>query len=256
MHDSQTVAHEIRYPWRKYGRRAKNKWQRTYRESFITILHVDPEDARGMCVRRADDTCGWHTPPYPPETRDRIQKLGEDQFRTIFSRRHATAEGADYAYVCYEPSTYDAIYWTWRAIAHQETKRGVWQYHPEPSRRELSYIYDLDANPVDNLRLCVRDVKDAETCGHFFLTVYQSYLRFHRPWYKHPRWHFWHWKLQIHPWQRFRRWAFTRCAACGGSFLYGESPVSHSWSRPPTPWFGSEIGLYHSKCSGQKVAGE
>lgn len=252
MYDPSTVAHEIRYPWRAY-RNPRNDFERKYRRSFITIWHVDPEDRRGMIVRRGDDTCGWHTPPYPPEARDRIRKLGESQYSTIFAKQCRTAEGKDYARVCYQPSTYDAIYWTWRAIKHQETKRGVWQYDPSPTRAEIDHIYQLDANPVDNLRMSVAGVKDAETCADFFITVYSCYLRFHRPWWRHPRWHFWHWEFQVHPWQTFRRWAFTRCAGCGKRFAWGASPISHSWDSQPTSWFGSEVGLYHEDCSSHRV---
>lgn len=250
MYDPQTVAHQIRWPWRKYRRKsARNDFERRYREPLITIWHVDPEDRRGMIVRRGDDTCGWFTPPYPPEARDRIRKLGECQYSTIFGKQHATAEGKDYAYVCYEPSVYDAIYWAWRAIKHEETKRGVWQYDPSPTAAEVAYIYGLASNPVDNLRMTVAEVKNAETCANFFVTVYHCYLRFHRPWWRHPRWHFWHWEFQVHPWQKFRRWAFSRCAGCGKRFSWGYCPVSHSWNHPPPKLFRSEAGIYHSECS-------
>lgn len=41
------------------------------------------------------------------------------------------------------------------------------------------------------------------------------------------RFHVHHWKLQIHPWQNFKRWAFERCAECGGRYSWGYAPVRH-----------------------------
>lgn len=71
MHDPMTVAFEIRYPWRKHKAwpRGVDKWEQLtpeqqrgrrpvlrsgYRESFITIWHVDPEKGGG------DNSCDWH----------------------------------------------------------------------------------------------------------------------------------------------------------------------------------------------------
>lgn len=244
MHDPMTVAFNIKRPWK-----APSK---SYRPSWITIWHVDPEDRRGMCgIRRSDDTCGWFTPPYSQADRDRIYKLGWREYRDIWGKQCALAEGKDYARICFEPSVYDAIYWTWRAIKYSECKQG-WKYgerSPALTPVELEEIYELASNPIDNLRIRFTEVTNAEECANWFLHIYGLYLRCHRPWYRHPRWHVWHWSIQIHPWQHFRRWMFSRCAHCGGPFKYGESPVSFSWDHPPTPWFGSEAGIYHSDCS-------
>lgn len=68
-------------------------------------------------------------------------------------------------------------------------------------------------------------------------------------WQVHPRWHVWHWRIQVRPWQDARRWLLTRCCKCGGKFLYGESPVSGSWDSKPPRWFRGEEGLYHTDCS-------
>src|SRR5712672_751672 len=54
MHDPMTVAHEIRYPWHRYPKAKRlTEFEKTYRESFITIWHVDPERDG------SDDSCGW-----------------------------------------------------------------------------------------------------------------------------------------------------------------------------------------------------
>src|SRR5262249_7124008 len=149
-------------------------------------------------------TCGWHTPPSTPEVRERIRKLGRREYGTIFAKLHAVQEGKDYAYVCYAPSEYDAIYWTWWSIKHEL------QGGRHLTRGELDYIYNLASTRVDTLRHIVAGVRNAEQCGDFFLTVSRCFIRYNRPWYRHPRWHFWHWRFQVHPWQQARRWLFSR----------------------------------------------
>jgi hypothetical protein len=247
MYDPCTVAHEIKSPFRG---KPSGIWPKGYRRSLITIWHVDPEDRRGKCGVRGDDSCGWFSPPYSQAQRDRIHKLGKQEYSTIFGKQHAIAEKRDYARVCYEPSAYDAIYWAWRAIKFSQ-RTGGWKFGEglALNAAELQEIFELSSNPVDNLRLTVEGVKNAEDCGDLFLTVYRCYLRFNRPWYKHPRWHFWHWRFQIHDWQALRRWLLTRCASCGKRFTYGYSPVSHSWGSKRPKFLCGEEGLYHSDCS-------
>jgi hypothetical protein len=79
-------------------------------------------------------------------------------------------------------------------------------------------------------------------------TIYGWILREQRPWYKHPRWHLWHWQIQVHPWQQMRRFLLTRCERCGRGFAYGESPVTDSWDRVKPKFLRGEVGLRHSCC--------
>ena len=69
-----------------------------------------------------------------------------------------------------------------------------------------------------------------------------------RPWWKHPRWHFWHWKIQIHAVQNFKRWLFSRCAGCGKGFKWGYAPTSTSWHGHGPRWFRGESHTYHHDC--------
>lgn len=255
MFDSQTVAHEIRYPWRKYGRSGRNEFEKGYRESFVTIWHVDPLNFKGKCGRlRDDDSCGWFCPPYTPAIRDAIKKLAKEQYGHIFEKQVRAAEGADYARICNEPDCHSAIYWSWRAIKHKFKPRGPWQYGVRLTASEREAIYDLATCPVDNLKLTFDGVANLESFESFFFIVFHVYLRHHRAWYRHPRWHFWHWRFQVHPWQTFRRWAFSRCAGCGRGFTWGYSPVSHSWDSKRPKLFCSEEGVYHSECSNMTTA--
>lgn len=43
----------------------------------------------------------------------------------------------------------------------------------------------------------------------------------------HPRWHVWHWRIQIHPLQQFMRWAFVRCEVCRGRFKWNEQVLCY-----------------------------
>lgn len=61
--------------------------------------------------------------------------------------------------------------------------------------------------------------------------------------------HVHHWRLQIHPWQHFRRWALTRCAWCGGrSRKNDRANFGTSWDGVRSRWWRGEAGLMHSDC--------
>lgn len=60
-----------------------------------------------------------------------------------------------------------------------------------------------------------------------------------RTWWKHPRWHFWHWSLQFHPWQNLKRRWWDKCCVCGKrGFPPGVSACGN--------WTGDKI--WHSTC--------
>lgn len=69
-----------------------------------------------------------------------------------------------------------------------------------------------------------------------------------RAWWKHPRFHLWHWKFQVHLIQHLKRWLFSRCATCGKGFSWGYAPVSSSWNSKGPRWFRSEEYVSHSDC--------
>ena len=69
----------------------------------------------------------------------------------------------------------------------------------------------------------------------------------------HPRWHVWHWKIQVHPVQHFKRWAFSRCRECGGRFTWGYAPVSGSWDGVGPKWFRNQEHVYHMDCHAEMV---
>ena len=99
---------------------------------------------------------------------------------------------------------------------------------------------------------------DPETDGTDRSCGYLSYVE-GRAWYKHPRWHIWHWRIQVHFLQALKRRLFSRCSRCGKSFAWGYAPMSDSWNSSGPRWFRGESGVYHHECSrptsqGQSIA--
>lgn len=251
MFDPSTQAFEIKYPWIAHRWTTPSGHVHKYRAAFITIWHEDPCRGGGP---RPDDSCGWSRPRIETAEREKFEKIGLEMYSTIFNKQDAEARKADYVSVCYEPTCYDAIYWSWRRIAHEMRPNSRWQFGVNLTAKELEEIYSLSANPIDNFRFRMREIVDAATFADFFLRIFSCYKRFHRPWFKHPRWHIWHWRVQIHPWQQLRRWMLTKCEGCGKGFKFGESPTSHSWHSEPPKFLRGERGLYHSDCSGKMYA--
>ncbi|WP_367147198.1 hypothetical protein AB0870_08250 [Microbacterium proteolyticum] len=65
-------------------------------------------------------------------------------------------------------------------------------------------------------------------------------------WKRHPH----HWKIQVHPMQRARRWLFQRCAWCNGPSRRGDYVnISEGWEHDHAKhWWQSDPGVYHRDC--------
>lgn len=79
-----------------------------------------------------------------------------------------------------------------------------------------------------------------------------------RPWWKHPKWHFRHWEVQIHLVQRFKRWAFSRCMKCGKRFSWKDAGgrVIGTWGGRGPAWFENAEKIWHMSCEDCKAATE
>ena len=233
MHDPMTVAFSIRWPW----------FWKTYRPSIVTIWHVDPE------TDGSDDSCGWSFPRLTKRQRSIMEHLAYCEARDPWFQR-------------------DPVKRIGSAADAEALMRGALVMVARCLRIRISWeklcrlASELTHNSGDNFQgsLCHLpgwhtnsdrdDVSDREhraTC--FFCQLGRLLLREKRPWYRHPKWHVWHWKIQIHPLQHFKRWAFSRCEHCGGRFRWGESPCSGSWNGTGPLWFKSESYVHHSACS-------
>lgn len=226
MHDPMTVAHEI-----YLGRKKKKNGH--YRSPLFTIWHVDPETRTLGC--RDDDSCGWFSPPYTQQEKEVMTKLAEEQYENIFAQTVAEAKGKSYAYICYDQEAYGAIYWCWRAIK-SVGKKG-WQYGQRLSAKEMDAIFSLSYSPTDNIQSNYKSIKGVDDFVQFFFTVWRVFRKVNRPWYKHPRWHIHHWRIQFIPWQNFKRRYFLKCCMCGKRGFK---------SAPMSDWDGTK--RWHQEC--------
>lgn len=253
MHDPKTVAFEIRYPWKAY-RNPRNDFERGYRRSFVTIWHVDPE-ADG-----SDDSCDWFGGRKGRS--ERAEKLLDElvswelghQYFTAASLASTEVEGYGLRQV--SPGDAFALVTTaMRTIAWRLDQRSM-------DSALLAECARLACNEHDNFRgsfiVYPEDYGGSREnqIRNMFSSLLGCYLRFRRPWYKHPRWHIRHWKVQVHFIQAFKRWAFSRCCRCGGRFAWEESPCTNSWDSTGPRWFRGESQVYHSRCSSLKVAAD
>lgn len=271
MHDPMTVAHEIKYPWYRHKPwpkkarrdpdpwRLKRRWEEMteaqrskldrhwpegYRDTFITIWHVDPERDG------SDDSCGYSYVKLTPKQREKL-------------RNAAWHEGLHPHFLCCAEKEWDRTY-----TEAETLYRGLVIL----VCRVLEIKITFDEACKYAAESChILDV--AKTGGAFcFLPGYHSnskkdnpddrqehfwgimcgvarnIITSRRPWWRHPKWHFWHWKIKCNPTTDFKRWAFSRCCKCGKGFSWGYAPVTNNWNSTGPMWFRSENDVFHSSC--------
>ncbi len=188
----------------------------------ITIWHVDPE------TDGTDDSCGYS---YPKTTKDIgkwITKTAEDEYEFFFGTKYPSER-------MHTASCYEVVFAIWSTISWQLDRQRIL------TARDLDRITSLAANPTDNVRSMVyRSKHDVEEFRRLWWCVWRARAQSQRRWYQHPKWHIRHWKIQIHAWQRFKRWAFARCAACRGRFTWGYSPTRK--------YVAGKGDIYHHGC--------
>lgn len=260
MHNPNILAFEIKYPWyrhrpwpKKFRHRGREKrfiyehrmtdaqrkgtdsyWDCGYRDTFISIWHKDPEKDG------SDDSCGWSYPKLTNRQKDALWNA-------------AWGEGQNPHFLCVEGKEWEGTYTeavslysglvllVARVLRIEITSDKV-------HNSAIATIHHVDCVPATGL-FCflpgyhTNSQKDSpeDRQEHFYgilCGVARELLRSNRPWWKHPRWHFWHWRFQIHPWQSFKRAFIDRCYKCGRGFKWGESCISD--------WHGTKI--WHNHC--------
>lgn len=240
MHDPMTVAFDIKSPFRQAP---SEFWPNGYRPTIITIWHRDPER------RGDDDSCGWCYPKLTDDQRRRIKDWAWSEGHYPYFLRSGTREwmgSRTEAETLYRalvlqvarcigiPMTFDqaAVY-----AANRIHIGGC-----EDAARNFCWLPGWHCNGEDS-KDKRRDHFAGIMCG-----IAKDLLSQRRPWYRHPRWHIHHWRLQVHFIQAFKRWAFSRCATCGKRFAWGYFPTTNIWHSGGPRWFRNEHDAHHSDC--------
>lgn len=259
MHDPLTVAHEIKYPWWKHKpwpkkyRHSRDKkwdfehklteaqrrgrdsfWDEGYRNTFITIWHKDPE------LGGSDDSCGFSYPKLTNWQKERLWNGAwcEGQTPHFLTVRAKEWEGTYTEAVSLYTGLICLVVRLLRLNVSMDAiqRMAVERIHKPDCVPAVNTFCFLPGYHTNNEKDSERDRQEyfyGILCG-----VARSLLSDLRPWWKHPRWHFWHWRFQVHPWQAFRRWAFDRCSKCGKGFKWGECCI--------TDWAGTK--RWHDGC--------
>lgn len=216
MHDPMTVAHEIKWPW-------KNK--KGYRKPIFTIWHVDPEKDG------TDDSCGWFKRARHGDLKvlEQIKKDFSFEYQYWFNE----AGYPQFSVIALSIDMYTKALWVVFKGDHRKVNRFMKKY--------LYEIIRFAENPTDSLHPSITAkyglAEKHEKVNDFASIIYGDILRKLQPWYKHPRWHLHHWKIQFRPWQNFRRRYFDKCCICGKRGFKGSAM---------SDWDGTKI--WHQEC--------
>ena len=218
-----TVAFDIKYPWKFKDRE--------YRDNLITIWHVDPEKDG------TDDSCGWfiRSRHLDQKILDKIVNSFEFEWDRTFClskfddgyeyEKGETPDKTIYSCGWFHPNGDPhlsvigiTISMFWRAAYDCLGVKKAKQY----MKNYLWEIIHFAENNVDSLhngitrkfeKGCKEEYtkeKRDEKIRSMAQIIYSYIMRDVRPWYKHPKWHIHHWKIQIHPLNKVKRLLFDR----------------------------------------------
>lgn len=249
MHDPMTQAFVIRLP--RFLRRSE------YGGEIATIWHVDPEKDG------TDDSCGWFMRARHGD-KDVLEKIVK-RFEFDWDR---TFMGSSALYYCGLFKTSGDpnlsvigitlnLFQSAASIVFESDGRTNWKRARRFIQENLVDILLFAENTVDSLsdglnrkfeKGCGKiqdERRRKERIESMAGCIYSWILRQERPWYRHPRWHIHHWRIQIPFFQHMRRFLFDSCAKCGKGFSWGYCPMSN--------WEGSAI--WHHDCGNSRVDG-
>lgn len=209
MHDPNTVAFEIRLPFTKTVKRP-------FGYLLATIWHVDPEKFGD------DDSCGWFQRAYhlPKEMVDEVKR----QF-LINQHNWYTPDGVGkFSEIGMAMNMYRTAIWVYENHWNNNSRTLVQKRKRFMDRHlyDIMHFAENDTDSIsDDLRRLQRPI--TELAGIIIADI----ARYQRPWYKHPRWHIHHWKIQFHPFRDFWKYFFKKCDLCGKRGYYGKSSCSN-----------------------------
>ena len=218
-------------------------WPEGYRESWFTIWHVDPE------LDGCDNSCGFG---YVHLTRKQVEIL----------RNAAWHEGQNPHFLCCP-----AKEWSGTITEAESLQRGLALLVCRVLRIKITFDqaakYASEATHILDVgrfgsQFCFlpgyhtnsgRDTPELRQ-DHFHSILCgaaRTILTDRRPWYHHPRYHFWHWKIQWRFGQKVYRWLFSKCAVCGKRFSkWGDTNVIGNWEGDKI-WHGDCDKELHPK---------
>jgi hypothetical protein len=233
MHDPMTMAFDIKYPWVKSRHARKDGSEFVYRESFITIWHNDPERDG------SDDSCGYTIPKLTKRQLERLKNVAWSEARNPYFLRYAAKTSPRHNRAEIEALYRGLILLVADALDipctfEQASRQAATTiHHPDCTDRGGVFCY-LDGYHNNFPETEPGSESDRRHREQHFVSVMAGIarwmLRDQRPAYRHPRWHVHHWRVQIHPWLKVRRWLLARCGQCGKRFGWNESPITYSWS--------------------------
>lgn len=145
--------------------------------------------------------------------------------------------------------------WHWPAMIT------IWHHDPEKGGDEDSCDY-LGFNMNKTTGWWPGEVEhlkdmppEAQAAIHFIWWKFNRKLTT-RKWWQHPRFHIWHWDVQIHFLLHLKRYLFSRCAKCGGRFSWKEAThgqVIGTWGGAGPAWFKNAEKIWHFKCDAAHV---
>lgn len=235
MHDPMTVAHEIFLG-------AKRNKNGNYKSPLITIWHVDPEKDG------TDDSCGWFIRHRHVNKEIYAKVLKDFEFEFKNNSLFNDAGYPKFSTIGVALSLYSRAAWTYFIWKHGGETSG--KPHRQYKKFMRKYLYDFIAfaeNPLDSIHGAINMVYGVEAkesrITHFTDVILTDILRKDRPWYRHPRWHIHHWKIQFHPWQNFKRRYWDKCCVCGKRGFK---------SSPMADWNGAK--RWHQECDAAMIS--
>lgn len=246
MHDPMTLCFQIKFPW---GRKIGNHF---YFESFIDIWHVDPE------TDGSDDSCGYSFVKQTKEEIEKIEKLADSEFNSMIGcfghqldrleaiyavwvivkrfneRKYPKITHKEMLYIlslAYNPV--DNLYYAVKELNKTHFNH-IYAENRTMKKLKIESRFDLKPEQVEYNEEEKKLINEGkEKLRKLFYLINRCYLTYHRPWYKKPKWHIHHWRINIVVLQKLKRFLFERCCICWDGYSYGYSPIA-DWNGTKT----------------------
>jgi len=195
-----------------------------FQNKILWLWHVDPERDG------TDDSCGWFIRARHCD-KTKLEKL-KKRFKSEWGTWRENKIG------------YQATILEMFNVASRIYFNESWSKSTRFMRKYLFDILLFSENGVDSLHVNF-DLREPWEMADI---IYAWIARIDRPWYKHPRWHFWHWRLRLEFVLALKRRYWDKCCKCGKrGFPPGCGGAFGSWNNND---------LWHGNCDSTRVVGQ